>query len=67
MRPVDDNILEVIRKEFRANPPARLGVAVSGGSDSVALLHALSQVFSAQRNMLHAVTVDHGLRDAPET
>lgn len=63
MRPVDDNILEVIRKEFRANPPARLGVAVSGGSDSVALLHALSQVFSAQRNMLHAVTVDHGLRD----
>ena len=41
-----------------------IGVAVSGGSDSVALLLALTRVFPAER--IKAVTIDHGLRvDAP--
>ena len=35
-----------------------IGVAVSGGGDSVALLHLLAAV----RRDLHVVTVDHGLR-----
>lgn len=35
-----------------------MGVAVSGGGDSVALLHMLA----ARGKGLHAVTVDHGLR-----
>jgi tRNA(Ile)-lysidine synthase len=40
-------------------PNTTLGVAVSGGGDSVALLHMLA----ARGEGLRAVTVDHGLRD----
>nr|WP_050932029.1 tRNA lysidine(34) synthetase TilS [Aestuariivita boseongensis] len=56
------DIIDRIHHEFRANPPARLGVAVSGGSDSVALLHALAQACPSLNTQLFAVTVDHGLR-----
>lgn len=44
--------------------PAAIAVAVSGGPDSVALLHMLSACFAAQKKKphIHALTVDHGLR-----
>lgn len=50
---------DLIRSAFGENPPRRLGIAVSGGSDSVALLQLLADWRGAE---LHAVTVDHGLR-----
>ncbi len=40
----------------------RVGVAVSGGSDSTALLLAAVQVARIHGGTIHAVTVDHGLR-----
>ncbi|MEM8729614.1 MAG: tRNA lysidine(34) synthetase TilS [Pseudomonadota bacterium] len=58
----DVDICSVIRSQFLASPPSRLGVAVSGGSDSLALLHSLSRCFAQGSVALHAVTVDHGLR-----
>jgi tRNA(Ile)-lysidine synthase len=43
-------------------PPGGLGVAVSGGGDSMALLHLLAELSRAEGFALRAATVDHGLR-----
>ncbi|PIE13468.1 MAG: tRNA lysidine(34) synthetase TilS [Rhodobacterales bacterium] len=43
-------------------PPRKLGVAVSGGGDSVALLKLLHSWAPTRGALLHVATVDHGLR-----
>lgn len=50
---------DLAQAAFSPDMPARVGVAVSGGGDSMALLHLLH---ATGRFQLHAVTVDHGLR-----
>ena len=45
-------------------PPAKIAVAVSGGGDSMALLHLLREWCAGNGVTLHALTVDHCLRDA---
>lgn len=55
-------LLQSVTDAFAPAPPAKLGVAVSGGSDSIALLHLLSQMRQTTKTELHVVTVDHGLR-----
>lgn len=47
---------------FLPAPPIALGVAVSGGSDSLGLLVVLAQWAAEGGPTIHAVTVDHGLR-----
>lgn len=47
---------------FAAAPPRILGVAVSGGSDSLALLHLLNDWRGTGGPSLRVATVDHGLR-----
>ncbi len=42
--------------------PRRLGVAVSGGGDSMALLDLMAEACAASGTPLEAVTLDHGLR-----
>lgn len=52
-------LLSAIARIFAENPPHRIAVAVSGGGDSMAVLHLAQRVFPGE---IHAVTVDHGLR-----
>lgn len=56
-----DGVGAAVAAHFTPPPNGPIVVAVSGGSDSLALLHALADWGGAP---LMAVTVDHGLRDA---
>ena len=51
-----------LRAHFGAAPPDALGIAVSGGSDSLALLHLLNDWRGEGGPALRVATVDHGLR-----
>lgn len=55
-------LLDGIGALFSGQLPDRLGVAVSGGGDSVALLAALVEFTKTNEIDLHVITVDHGLR-----
>lgn len=48
------------------NPPARIGVGVSGGSDSLALLIGVYEAFRKQDVKISVATVNHGLRAEAE-
>lgn len=62
----DDRLTQHLRTAFpTAFPtglPDRVGVAVSGGGDSVALLYLLADFAKGQGVTLQVATVDHGLR-----
>ncbi len=60
-----NRLLDAVAAAFGPRPPERMGVAVSGGGDSIALLSILARYAYEQRIELHVITVDHGLR--PET
>jgi tRNA(Ile)-lysidine synthase len=57
-----DPLDRLIAEAFAGCAPQDLGVAVSGGSDSMALLCLLHDFCNAHDTVLRAVTVDHGLR-----
>ncbi|HEY1096537.1 MAG TPA: tRNA lysidine(34) synthetase TilS [Alphaproteobacteria bacterium] len=42
--------------------PEKIAIAVSGGADSIALLHVLAEKQQANQQQIVALTVDHGLR-----
>lgn len=52
-------LIDKLDQFYGWEPPALIGVAVSGGSDSLALLHLLNDWGRAK---IVAATVDHGLR-----
>jgi tRNA(Ile)-lysidine synthase len=62
---VIDTIEQFIQNHMEGNPQSRGGpvlVAVSGGLDSMVLLHALRTVLRDLDVPLHALHVDHGIR-----
>ena len=60
----DADLLLPVQLGFRkhGDPSDRIGVAVSGGSDSMAMLHLMARVAPYAGWSVHAVTVDHRLR-----
>lgn len=55
-------LIAEVERAIGPHPPERIGVAVSGGGDSMALLSVIAQ-YAADRNIdLNVITVDHGLR-----
>ena len=56
-------LVDRLDAHYQQLKPGRIGVAVSGGSDSLALLHAAAAWGRAE---VDAVTVDHGLRPEAE-
>lgn len=60
--PLTRAVFQVIQKHDLILPGARLIVAVSGGADSLALLHILTQLRPRIDLHLHVATLDHGLR-----
>ncbi len=59
----DADLLLAARDAFGPDGSKRVGVAVSGGGDSIALLHLLHRAAPHAGWDVRAVTVDHGLRD----
>lgn len=59
---VDASLLLRVQEAFGAKFPLKVGLAVSGGSDSMAMLHLMAQVAPLAGWSVHVVTVDHRLR-----
>jgi len=60
--PPSEAFAAMLARAFGADAPTSLGLAVSGGSDSVALLHLAVEWARGRTTRLAAVTIDHGLR-----
>jgi len=58
----DDRVRHRICQDPQWKTVTRLGAAVSGGGDSMALLHLLSDCARERGVVLQVATVDHGLR-----
>ena len=58
----DAALLRAASTAFFFNKQVNVGVAVSGGSDSMAMLHLMARVAPQMGWSVHAVTVNHGLR-----
>ena len=58
----DAPLLHFAANFFFFKPPSKIGIAVSGGGDSMALLHLLARCAEHTGHPIEAVTVDHGLR-----
>jgi tRNA(Ile)-lysidine synthase len=59
-----DRIAEFVARHSMFPPGARVGVAVSGGADSIFLLEALRELAPRWNLQLSIVHVDHGIRGA---
>ena len=59
---LDADLLRAAREAFADQGRIKVAVAVSGGGDSIALLHLMHRAAAQTGYQIYAVTVDHGLR-----
>ena len=67
---VKKNLEDIMGAEIAPDAVFRIGAAVSGGADSVALLLALSEILNSQSGRpapLYVITVNHNIRPAAES
>src|SRR3954447_5547419 len=57
-----DRVAEIITRYSMIPPGSRIGVAVSGGADSIVLLHLLKRLSAELQTSLSILHVNHGLR-----
>ena len=57
-----DNVLEFIKSNNMIKPGEIVGVACSGGRDSMCLLHYLNSIKVENDFEVVAVNIDHGIR-----
>lgn len=62
-RSILDNVMKVIRKYSLIDKDDLVGVAVSGGKDSLVLLHILKKISERYPFNLVAITIDEGIKD----
>src|SRR5580698_1804523 len=62
--PLEQSVLQHIRKAGMLAPGDRVGVAVSGGADSIALLRILERIHAELGVSLSILHFDHQLRGA---
>lgn len=63
LRSIEDRVRLAIRRYRMFNPDDRIGLALSGGKDSVTLLHILARIEARfPKARLVAVTIDEGIR-----
>jgi tRNA(Ile)-lysidine synthase len=61
---LQDRVLGTITRRHMFSPDQRAGVAVSGGADSVCLLHILHELAPRWNLHLSVIHIDHGIRGA---
>ena len=67
---VKKNLEDIMGAEIAPDAAFRIGAAVSGGADSVALLLALSEILNSKSGgpaPLYVITVNHNIRPAAES
>ncbi|MEL6681135.1 MAG: tRNA lysidine(34) synthetase TilS [Pseudomonadota bacterium] len=64
--PPPDDLVNAVQAMLLPDMAQKIGVAVSGGGDSLALLHVLAQLSWRRGLVVEAVTVNHGLRQESE-
>jgi len=63
LRSIEDRVYFAIRRYRMFNPDDRIGLALSGGKDSMTLLHILAKIEARfPKARLIAVTIDEGIR-----
>ena len=59
----EKRVKKELKKQGKTEEGSKIGVAVSGGKDSIVTLHLMHDIFSKRPNIsLYAITVDEGIK-----